>query len=105
MLKTTLIALDFNRNSRRSSRKPDSSKANFFKTDFLILKAQITFIQLQKVFTKAPIFNYFDQECYIWIETNAFGYTISRVPSQMTSDQQLSNLMTMDQILSQFKNG
>ena len=51
-----------------------------------------TFNQLKQALTKAPISQYFDLECYIRIETNASGYALGRVLSQLTSDH-----LTLDQ--------
>ena len=70
-----------------------NAKANF-KIDFLILGAKKAFIHLQKAFIKTPILWHFDLECNIWIETNTFEYTISRILSQLTLDQFSSNHMT-----------
>lgn len=63
---------------------------NSSETDFLIPGAKEVFIHLQNTFIKAPIFYNFDSEHYIYIEINALGYIICRVPSQMTSDQSSS---------------
>ena len=52
----------------------------------LIPDARKAFNQLRQVFTKAPILQQFDSECHIWIETNASGYAIRGVLSQLTSD-------------------
>ncbi len=57
---------------------------------FLIPDARLAFTRLKPAFTEAPIFHYFDPERYIRIETDASGYTISGVLSQLTSDQRLS---------------
>ena len=43
-----------------------------------------SFNQLRKAFTKVSILQHFDPECHIRIETNASGYTIKRVLSQLT---------------------
>ncbi len=69
-------------------------KTNSFKTDFLTPEAKKVFIYLQKSFTKAPIFRHFDLKCYIQIETDALGYAIGRILSQMTLDQYSSNWVT-----------
>ncbi len=73
------------------SKKSDLSKANFARvnsgTDFLTLKAKQAFIYLRKAFTKALILRHFDPECHIRIETDALGFIIGGVLSQMTSDQ------------------
>ncbi len=67
------------------SKKPNFVKANSG-TDFLIPGAKKAFIHLQKAFTEDPILMYFDPERHIWIETDALGYAIGWVLSQMTSD-------------------
>ena len=54
---------------------------------FLIPSNKEAFNQLKQVFTKALILQHFDPEYYIWIETNASSHAISRVVSQLTSDQ------------------
>ncbi len=78
------------------SKKPNFTKANSG-TDFLTLRAKEAFIHLQKAITKALILKHFDPKRYIWIETNALGYAISEILSQMTSDhsdQLSSNYVT-----------
>ena len=55
-------------------------------TGYLILKARLAFTQLRKAFTKARIFQHFDLECHILIETDTSGYAISGVLSQLASD-------------------
>ena len=54
---------------------------------FLIPGAGEAFNQLRQAFTKAPILQHFDPECHIWIESDASGYAIGGVRSQLTSDQ------------------
>ena len=61
------------------------------KTDFLTSRAKEVFNRLWKAFTKAPIFSHFDPECHIEIETDALGYIICGVLSQMALDQHSSN--------------
>ena len=53
---------------------------------FLTPDAREAFNQLKQAFTKAPILWHFDPECHIRIETNASGYAIREVLSQLTSD-------------------
>ena len=53
---------------------------------FLTPDAREAFNQLRQAFTKAPIFQHFDPECYIRIETDVSGYAIGGVLSQLTSD-------------------
>lgn len=55
------------------------------KTDFLISKASLAFMQLKKVFTKALILYHLDLKYYIQIETDVLGYAIARVLSKLTS--------------------
>ncbi len=75
------------------SKKPNFAKANFG-TDFLIPGAKEAFIYLWKAFTKAPILRHFDPGRHIRIETDASGYVIGGVLSQMTSDQHFSGHVT-----------
>ncbi len=56
------------------------------RTDFFTSEARAAFIRLRKVFIEAPILHHFDPERHIWIETDASGYTISGVLSQLASD-------------------
>ena len=44
------------------------------------------FAKLRQVFVKAPILHYFDLERHIRIETDASGYAISAILSQLTSN-------------------
>ena len=73
------------------SKKPIFAKTNFFGTDFLITGAKKAFIHLQKAFTKASIFKYFDLKRHIWTEINASGYAIGEVFSQMILNQSFSD--------------
>ena len=58
---------------------------------FLNPGARKAFNQLRQAFTKALILRPFDLECHIRIETNASGYAIGGVLSQLTADQVTSN--------------
>ena len=51
---------------------------------YLSPEARLAFVQLKKTFTKGLILQHFDLECHIWIKTNASGYVISGVLSQLT---------------------
>ena len=51
---------------------------------FLTPDARTAFNRLQLAFTEAPIFRHFDLECHIQIETDALGYAIGGVLSQLT---------------------
>ena len=46
---------------------------------------------MRQAFTKAPILRHFDPECHIRIETDASGYAIGGVLSQLTSDHLTSD--------------
>ena len=54
--------------------------------DFYTLGAKLTFTKLRQAFFKTPILHHFDREHYIQIETDALGYAIGKVLSQLTSD-------------------
>ena len=58
---------------------------------FLTPSAKKAFNQLRQAFTEAPILQHFDPECHIWIETDASGYAIGGVLSQLTSDHLTSD--------------
>ena len=66
------------------------TKANF-ETDFLTSKAKKVFTHLQKAFTKVLILHYFDLKYHIHIETDILKYAISKILSQMTLDQPLTD--------------
>ena len=53
-------------------------------SNFLTPKAKLAFLQLKKVFTKAPILPHFHPQRYIRIEIDASDYTISSIFSQLT---------------------
>ena len=55
-------------------------------SDFLTPGAKLAFTELRQSFLKAPILHHFDPECHIRIETDASGYAIGGVLSQLTSD-------------------
>ena len=55
-------------------------------TGYLTSKAKLVFTQLRKAFTGALILQQFDWECHIRIETDASGYAIGGVLSQLTLD-------------------
>ena len=59
---------------------------------FLTPGAREAFNQLRQAFTKAPILRHFDPEYHIRIETDASGYAIGGVLSQLTSDHLTSDL-------------
>ena len=53
---------------------------------FLTLDARTAFNCLRLTFTEAPILWHFDPECHIQIETDALGYAIGGVLSQLISE-------------------
>ena len=68
-----------------------SAKSDFTKPvrrveepSFLTPNTRQAFTQLRQAFTEAPIFQHFDPERYIRIKTDASGYAIGGVLSQMT---------------------
>ena len=71
------------------SKKPPKSgnSPNFGATgsgpSFLTPEARSAFNRLRLAFTEAPILRHFDPECHIWIETDALGYAIGGVLSQL----------------------
>ena len=78
------------RSSSRNERK--SAKSDFIKPvhrveepSFLTPDARWAFTQLRQAFTKAPILRHFVPERHIQIETDASGYAIGGILSQMTS--------------------
>ena len=62
---------------------PPRAADNF---SFLISKAKLAFLWLRQAFIEAPILHYFDPERYIRIETDAFGYAIGGILSQLTPE-------------------
>ena len=67
-------------------RSPLTSKNSNGATDYLTPDTKQAFTQLRQVFTKAPILQHFNPEYHIRIETDASGYAISGVVSQLTLD-------------------
>ena len=67
-------------------KSPFTSKNSNRALSYLTLKARLAFNKLKKAFTKTPILQHFDPECYIRIESDTSGYVIGRVLSQLTFD-------------------
>ena len=61
---------------------------------FLTPKARSASNRLQSAFTKVPIFWHFDPECHIRIETDALGYAIDGVLSQLASGTSPNGVVT-----------
>ena len=78
-------------NLAKSEKKLSKSgnSTNFDDTEdgqkFLTPDARTAFKRLRLAFTEAPILWHFDPECHIRIETDASGYAIGGVLSQLTS--------------------
>ena len=64
----------------------NSSKSKKTESGFLTSGARKAFTELRQAFVKAPILHHFDPERHIRIETDASGYAIGGVLSQLTSD-------------------
>ena len=71
--------------SKNQTKIGNSNDSEEFK--FLNSKAKEAFNRLRQAFTKALIFRHFDLQCYIRMETNASGYAIKRVLSQLIPNQ------------------
>ena len=76
MLKTTASYLA---DAEKTPKAPGNS-------NFLTPKAKLAFSRLRQAFTEAPILHHFDPERYIRIETDASGYAIGGILSQLTPD-------------------
>ena len=61
---------------------------------FLTPEARSAFNRLRLAFTEAPILRHFDPECHIRIETDASGYAIGGVLSQLASGTSLDGVVT-----------
>ena len=61
---------------------------------FLTPDARTAFNRLRLAFTDALILQHFDPECHIWIETDALGYAIGGVLSQLTSGTNPDGVVT-----------
>ena len=61
---------------------------------FLTPKARSVFNRLQFSFIKALILWYFDPKYHIWIETDALGYAISGMLSQLASGTSPDGVIT-----------
>ena len=65
---------------------PSSDHVSHAVSNYLTPAAKKAFDQLRQAFTEAPIFQHFDPEQYIRIETDALGHAIGGVLSQLTND-------------------
>lgn len=55
-----------------------------FRVGFFTLGTSLAFVNLKQAFINILIQDYFELECYIQIEINISGYTISEISSQLT---------------------
>ena len=100
--KTGKLSKSGNSKGKKSAKSKKLSKSgnlpNFDITEigsgFLSPKARTTFNRLRLAFTKAPILRHFDPECHIWIETDASGYAIGGVLSQLASGTSPDGVVT-----------
>ena len=88
--KGAIVWSDASKISAKSKSRTKSDN-NLEGPKFLTSKAKKDFNRLRQAFTKASILRHFDPECHIWIETNASGYAIERVLSQLTANQVTSD--------------
>ena len=83
--------------SRKNSSK-SGNLPNFCATEpgpsFLTSEARSAFNRLRLAFTKALILQYFDPECHIRIKTDASGYAIGGVLSQLASGTSPDGVVT-----------
>ena len=71
---------------QKSSKSKNLSKSKKTESGFLTSGARKAFTELRQAFIKAPILHHFDPERHIRVETDASGYAIGGVLSQLTSD-------------------
>ena len=86
-LKNTFKSRKLSKSGKRSSKSGNLTNSNAMEdgSKFLTPDARTAFNRLWLTFTKASIFRHFDLECHIRIETDALGYAIGGVLSQLTS--------------------
>ena len=83
---TEVGSMGGDREDETVKRSPLTSKNSNGAISYLTPDAKRAFTQLRQAFTKAPIFQYFDPKCHIRIETDASGYAIGGVLSQLILD-------------------
>ena len=80
----TVVNLSKNKKSKKLTHVPNIGAMG--EPNFLTLNAKKVFNYLRLAFIKALILQYFDLKNHIWIKTDASGYTISEVLSQLNLD-------------------
>ena len=73
--------------SKKSAKSRRMKSARSEEPKFLTSEAKEAFNRLRQAFTEAPILRHFDPECHIRIKTDASGYAIGGVLSQLTPNQ------------------
>ena len=73
---------------------PPNSRNREAGTGFFTPKTRLAFTQLRQTFVKAPILHHFDPESHILIETDASGYAISSILSQLSSGTRPDGVVT-----------
>ena len=81
------------KNSSKSGNSPNFG-ATGSGPSFLTPEARSAFNRLRLAFTEAPILRHFDPECHIQIETDASGYAIGGVLSQLASGTSPDGVVT-----------
>ena len=78
---------EFGKKGRKTSKSKNLSKfKKTVETGFFTPRAKLAFTKFRQAFFKAPILHHFNPEHHIWIETDASGYAIGGVVSQLTSE-------------------
>ena len=79
----TVVDLSKSKNEKSRKLMHVSNVGAIGEPNFLTPDAKKAFNHLQLAFIKVPILRHFDSKCHIWIETDASGYAISGVLSQL----------------------
>ena len=85
MLRLMAVRLKLMRLERKF-KNLSKSKKTVRSLDFLTPGAKLAFTKLKQTFFKALILHHFELKRHIWIETDVSGYAISKVLSQLISD-------------------
>ena len=87
--------------SKKSTKSKSQTKSRYLRNNnnwgeyrFLTSRAREAFDYLRQTFTQAPNLWHFNPKCHIQIKTDASGYVIERVLSQLTPNQ-----LTLNEII------
>ena len=82
--------------SKKPSKSGNSPNFNIKNSgpSFLTLKTRSAVNCLPLAFTKAPVLQHFDPKCHIWIKTDALGYVIGGMLSQLAFGTRLDKIIT-----------